>query len=110
MAGDFKRAREECAKHRNDKKKPDKTKSFAHDGKNRIVDGFWQIASGLDGITDAYASKAASADGQHSVFDMISGIGAGPAGKSSHPSIHPAHAVTRHSYRATRDNNHRNKN
>ena len=78
--GDIKHTHQENSKNRNNQKQPNKTKGFAHDSKDRVVDGLWEVASGLNGIANTYAKKPAYANGEHGVFYVIGGIGTFPAG------------------------------
>ena len=71
MLCDFQHPNEHGAKNGDDDEEPDEAKGFAHDGEDGVVDGFWEIAGGLNGITDANAEEPTGTDGKHGVFDVI---------------------------------------
>ena len=54
----------------------------------------------MDRIADANAEKAASADGEHGVFNVISRIGDFGALDSVEPSVDALHAMRRSSHGA----------
>ena len=63
MLGNFDHAKKYRTKNGDDSGEAKKAKRLAHNSKDGVDDGFRKIAGGLDGIADAYASKAASTDG-----------------------------------------------
>ncbi len=93
MAGDLEGAKKHGTEDGDNKKKPDKAESFAHDGKNGIVDRFWKIAGGLNGITNANTRKTTGTDGEHGVFDMISGVGRFGTSEGGNPGVYALHPV-----------------
>ncbi len=61
----------------------------------------------MDGVTDADAKEPTGTDGEHGVFDVISGIGTLGAGNSVEPGVNTLHTVarSRHSANGDGDNN-----
>ena len=78
--GNFEHLNEHDGEDEEYKKESDEAEGFTHDGEDGVVDGFGEVAGGLDGVADADAGETAGADGEHGVVNMVGGVGTLGAG------------------------------